>query len=123
MYMGGRYLRLGVIAASLSIAAAACSQAIVEPVSVLRLDPDTVYDPIRAGEEPPQGYRQLLARDQIAPIYEPTFIDPDQVDWPDDSLVIGLVGNQTAKAYPVTHLNQREMVIDSLEGIPVLVTW
>jgi hypothetical protein len=81
------------------------------------------YDPVTAGEELPAGYRQLLDRDQIAPIYEPTFTTPDAVDWPGDMLVIGVAGADTAKAYPVTHLNQREMVIDSLEGIPILVTW
>jgi hypothetical protein len=37
--------------------------------------------------------------------------------------VIGVAGTNSAKAYPVTHLNQREMVVDSLEGIPILVTW
>ncbi len=94
------------------------AESTVEPV-----DPGAVYDPVLAGEPLPEGYRQLLDRDQIAPIYNPEFTTPDQVDWPEDSLVIGLAGAETAKAYPVTHLNQREMVIDSLEGIPVLVTW
>jgi hypothetical protein len=28
-----------------------------------------------------------------------------------------------AKAYPVSFLNRREMVIDSINGIPILVTW
>ena len=39
------------------------------------------------------------------------------------SLQATLAGETEAKAYPVTHLNSREMVIDSLEGIPILVTW
>jgi len=87
------------------------------------VDPDSVYDPVRAGERLPQGYRPLLGRDQIAPVYSPVFTSPDNVDWPFDSLVIGVSGEKEAKAYPVTHLNRREMVIDSLEGIPILVTW
>jgi hypothetical protein len=37
--------------------------------------------------------------------------------------VIGVAAAETAKAYPVTHLNSREMVIDSLDGIPILVSW
>lgn len=86
-------------------------------------DPDAVYDPVKAGEELPRGYRPLLARDQIEPVYEPVFISAGRVDWPADSLVIGVAGAEEAKAYPVTHLNSREMVIDSLEGIPILVTW
>lgn len=85
--------------------------------------PYEVYDPVRAGESIPSGFRQLLDRDQILPVYEPVFTGPNQVDWPNEMLVIGIAGTDEAKAYPVTHLNRREMVIDSLEGIPVLVTW
>ena len=121
--MVGRNRRFALLVTCIALLAAACSQGTSETSSVTRADPSSTYDPIREGEEPPSGYRQLLARDQIAPIYEPEFVSPEQVDWPADSLVIGLVGQETAKAYPVTHLNQREMVIDSLEGIPVLVTW
>jgi len=87
------------------------------------IDPTEVYDPVRAGELAPSGFRQLLDRDQILPVYDPVFTSAGLVDWPAGMLVIGVSGEQTAKAYPVTHLNQREMVIDSLEGIPLLVTW
>ncbi len=83
----------------------------------------TNYDPVAAGEELPSGYRIGFERDQIAPVYDPSFTTADRVDWPADSLVIGVAGDTEAKAYPVTHLNSREMVIDSLEGIPILVTW
>ena len=86
-------------------------------------DPDEVYNPVDAGEPTPSGYRQVLQRDSILPVYDPVFTSADQVDWPDDSLVIGVAGAETAKAYPVTHLNSREMVIDSLDGIPILVSW
>jgi hypothetical protein len=85
--------------------------------------PSDVYDPVRAGEEPPPGFRQLLGRDQIAPEYDPVYVARDQVDWPADSLVLGVAGTKTAKAFPITHLNQREMVIDSLEGTPILASW
>lgn len=91
--------------------------------SITFAEPGLAYDPVRAGETLPEGYRQLLARDQIAPIYDPVFTTAAAVDWPGDMLVIGVAGLSEAKAYPVTHLNQREMVIDSLEGIPILVTW
>ncbi len=92
-------------------------------VTTTRIDPNEVYDPVRAGELAPPGFRQLLDRDQILPVYDPVFTSAGLVDWPAGMLVIGVSGEQTAKAYPVTHLNQREMVIDSLEGIPLLVTW
>ncbi len=86
-------------------------------------DPGEVYDPVKAGEPLPDGYRRLLDRDQILPVYEPVFTSPGQIDWPPDSLVIGVAGSKNAKAYPVTHLNRREMVIDVLEGTPILVSW
>jgi len=92
-------------------------------VSAFRTDPNDVYDPVREGETVPFGYRQLLDRDQILPVYNPVFTSADLVDWPAEMLVIGVSGEETAKAYPVTHLNQREMVIDSLDGIPLLVSW
>jgi hypothetical protein len=92
-------------------------------LTTTRIDPTEVYDPVRAGELAPPGFRQLLDRDQILPVYDPVFTSASLVDWPVGMLVIGVSGEQTAKAYPVTHLNQREMVIDSLDGIPLLVTW
>ena len=85
--------------------------------------PSDVYDPVRAGEEPPPGFRQLLDRDQIAPVYNPVYVASDEVDWPSESLVLGVAGTKTAKAYPITHLNQREMVIDTLDGTPILASW
>jgi len=89
------------------------------PISV----PDDVYDPVRAGEEVPQGFRQLLSRDAIRPVYNPTFTSASQSEWEDDTLIIGLELDGEAKAYPVSFLNRREMVNDWIAGSPVLVTW
>lgn len=86
-------------------------------------DPDDVYDPAAAGEPLPDGYHKVLGRDMIHPVYEPTFAGADEVDWPDNTDVIGVAGVTEAKAYPVSHLNFREMVIDEIEGIPILVSW
>jgi hypothetical protein len=90
---------------------------------LIRADPTETYDPVEAGEPPPEGFRQLLARDQIAPVYEPEFTSADTVDWPQDMLVVAISGESESKAYPVTHLNQREMVIDHIDGEPILVSW
>lgn len=95
----------------------------ITPSALETPDPGDVYDPVRAGEELPKGYRPLLDRDQIRPVYDPQFAAAADVEWPSDMLVIGVAGDDVAKAYPVTHLNSREMVIDSLAGIPILVTW
>jgi hypothetical protein len=86
-------------------------------------DPRDVYDPVRADEPLPEGYRQLLGRDMIHPVYDPVFADAGEVDWPDNTDVIGVAGVEEAKAYPISHLNYREMVIDDIEGIPILVSW
>jgi hypothetical protein len=86
-------------------------------------DPRETYDPVRAGEETPRGFRQLLGRDRIAPIYDPVFLAAAATEWPEDALVIGVEIEGEARAYPVSYLNSLEMVIDSIAGIPVLVTW
>jgi hypothetical protein len=92
--------------------------AVIEPV-----DPSSLYDPLKAGDATPTSYIQLLRRDQIAPIYNPSFTTADDVDWPLDALIVGVTGTETSKAYPVSHLNRREMVIDHIDGDPILVSW
>ena len=87
------------------------------------VDVAAVYNPVKEGDTLPEGFRQLLARDQIEPVYDPQYTSSDQVDWPDGMLVLGVEGTETQKAYPITHLNQREMVIDELDGEPILVSW
>ncbi len=86
-------------------------------------DSPALYDPRQAGEALPPGYRLALRRDEIKPIYGPVFIEAGKVDWPPDALVIGVAGHTEAKAYPVTHLTSREMVNDTLDGTPILVSW
>ncbi len=71
----------------------------------------------------PEGFRQLLDRDAIFPIYDPVFVPAAESDWPDNALVVGVALNGEARAYPVGHLNRREMVIDTVGGVPVLVSW
>jgi hypothetical protein len=87
------------------------------------VDIATVYNPVNEGDPLPEGFRQLLDRDQIVPVYDPQFTSSEQVDWPDGMLILGVEGTETQKAYPITHLNQREMVIDELDGKPILVSW
>ena len=87
------------------------------------VDIAAVYNPVKEGDTLPEGFRQLLARDQIEPVYDPQYTSPEQVDWPDGMLILGVEGTRTQKAYPITHLNQREMVIDELDGEPILVSW
>lgn len=88
-----------------------------------RVDPQSAYNPVLAGESLPADFRQILPRDAIRPVYDPTFVTADGVNWPDNTDVIGVEINGEAKAYPVDHLNGRELVVDELGGEPILVSW
>ena len=68
-------------------------------------------------------YRQLRRPDAIPPIYDPEFRSADGSDLPSDELIIGLNINGDARAYPAGLLYHREMVNDTVGGVPVLVTW
>jgi hypothetical protein len=74
-------------------------------------------------DEPEYTWVQLLGQDDIRPIYAPEFVPADEAGYTDDELVMGVVIEGEAKAYPVGLLNRREMVNDELAGIPILVTW
>lgn len=99
------------------------SEQIDTGASRVDVDPRSVYNPVTAGEALPDGFRQLLPRDGIQPIYEPQFTTASGVDWPDETQVIGVAGEGEAKAYPVSVLNRHEMVNDFIAGDPILVTW
>jgi hypothetical protein len=84
---------------------------------------EDIFNPRTDPVELPDGYRPVVGRDVIRPIYDPRFVPADQAAWPGDTLVLGVAFDGEAKAYPVNVLNSREMVIDRLRGIPLLVTW
>ncbi len=68
-------------------------------------------------------YRQLLPRDAINPIYEPRFVTAEKAGLDQGELVIGVELNGESKAYPIGPLVRREMVNDTVGGVPILVTW
>ena len=85
---------------------------------------DGLFDPTETGDEPlPEGYLRSWGRDQIAPVYNPTFLSAGEVDWPDDEVVIGVNINGQQRAYPVGFLSNRELVIDQIDDVPILVSW
>lgn len=86
-------------------------------------DGDGLYNPVEAGEQLPSGFRQVIARDVIRPVYTPRFVAGADIDWPDDELIIGVDLAGEARAYPVGFLNRREIVVDIHRGIPTFVTW
>lgn len=89
----------------------------------VRVDPAEAYNPVAAGERLPDGFRQLLPRDAIRPVYEPQFVEASSVPWPDHAEVIGVAMGGEAKAYPVSFLNGRELVVDEIDHVPILVSW
>ena len=115
--------RFDVVATVLGVIGIVSAVVVFGVLSHAAPDPKQTYDPSRSGDQLPKGFRQLLARDAIRPIYDPEFVTAELTPWRDDTLVIGIEQDGDAKAYPVTSLNGREMVIDRIAGIPVLVTW
>lgn len=86
-------------------------------------DPDSVYDPIVAGEGFPGGIRWVVSRDGISPVYQPKFVTAEASPLDTEDLVIGLQIDDETRAYPVGLLAAREMVNDWVAGVPVLVSW
>ena len=89
------------------------------------LEPDTDLPLASSRELAVDGtqFHQLLPRDAIAPVYDARFMPAESASLAPDELVIGVEINGESKAYPVGPLNFREMVNDTVGGIPVLVTW
>ena len=63
-------------------------------------------------------------KDGIPAILEPKFLKPDEADFlnPDDQ-VIGIKIGAQARAYPIKILNWHEVVNDSIDGKPIVVTF
>jgi hypothetical protein len=89
----------------------------------VRVDGASAYNPVTAGEALPDGFRQLLPRDAILPVYDPRFVPAEASGWSGAVEVIGVAGGGEAKAYPVSFLNGREIVVDEIGGDPILVSW
>lgn len=64
-----------------------------------------------------------LSEESFPPILEPKFDPADKTPFSDQDMVLGVVINGEAKAYPVNILNYHELVNDVAGGEPVLVTY
>ncbi|RMF21720.1 MAG: DUF3179 domain-containing protein, partial [Bacteroidetes bacterium] len=63
-------------------------------------------------------------RDGIPAIERPRFVAPEEADFLNErDLVLGVVWNGIAKAYPIAILDYHEIVNDDFGGEPVAVTW
>ena len=124
-----RVPRRHVLVAAGSTALAGClggnsgSEAITEPLSLPTADeqlplptaPATLTEEARSGGPPKDG---------IPSIDEPSFLDPESVDFLDPGdPVFGVNTDGATKAYPQKILVSHEIVNDDLDGTPVSVTY
>jgi hypothetical protein len=97
---------------------AACGSAVESGAGTVQLD--ELQNPTAVA---PFSFDPLLPFDAIPPVYDPEFLPAKESPYSDEELVIGIAIAGEAKAYSITVLRSREMVNDSLAGIPILVTW
>ncbi len=68
-------------------------------------------------------FYQAVPPDAIVPIYEPKFVEQNEIEiWPGE-MVMGVEINGEAHAYPIGLMRKREIVNDVVGGVPILVTW
>lgn len=79
--------------------------------------PDEVYNPVSAGQPLRGAYRQLLRRDAILPVYDLEFTSADEVDRPNDSLVMGVAGAETTGSTGSGHGVFCTMVMEFIEYV------
>lgn len=67
---------------------------------------------------------KLLEPDAIPSIDEPQFVRAPEADFmDDDEPVLGVVIEGVARAYSTWHLDQHEIVNDTIAAQPLAVTW
>lgn len=79
-----------------------------------------------AGAEPTElKIISVLPRDAIQAILDPTFVSGEEAEaqMVPASRVIGLSINGDHRAYSTAQLSSREVVNDTVGGVPVVVTW
>lgn len=113
----------GFVLVALSIWAFTEDTTPVRTAAGVRVSPRDAYNPVAAGERLPDGFRQLLPRDAIRPVYDPQFVSAASIPWPATIDVIGVTLGGEARAYPVSFLNGRELVVDEIDNVPILVSW
>ena len=63
-------------------------------------------------------------KDGIPAILEPKFLSPEAASYLNDSdQVIGIQIGAEARAYPIKILNWHEVVNDTVNGVPIIVTF
>lgn len=84
--------------------------------------PSDTGDPTAPGRE--LTIITLLARDGIPAIFDPLFKSPAETDnYLPDEPVLGISVNGDNRVYSIPFLSGREIVNDTVGGVPVAVTW
>ena len=65
----------------------------------------------------------VLPRDAIPPVYEPSSQPPAQYDGDPDDEVVVVERDGAVRGYPVRYLDYHEVVDDELGATPIAVTW
>ena len=87
-------------------------------------DPFEILNPLNDGRAVDlDEYLRNTAPDSIAPVYTPEYIAPNDAPLTVDELVMGVEINGESRAFPVGLMRNREMVNDTIGGVPVLVSW
>ncbi len=99
-----------------------------EPTPEIEEQPTTVPLPTTRPRRLSAGELQLAADiDDIPAIFaeDDIFVDAEvgSQEWVDEELVIGVVINDDARAYPIRLLSNHEIVNDTIGGDPVVITW
>ncbi len=72
----------------------------------------------------PEDIQTILPKDGIQAIMKPSFESAREATWLAGSdSVVGVAINGEARAYPVPILSDREIVNDTVGGVPIAVTW
>ena len=113
-------------------AASSAAPALADEPALAGIDPDgdgdfsapfDLLNPTGQKAVDPGEYRKLIARDVIVPVYEPRYVGPEEANLVGQELVMGVEVNGEAKAFPIGLIRNREIVNDTIGGIPLLITW
>lgn len=87
---------------------------------------DESRDPPSQGQPSQLDYNpRTVLRRPIRPIVDPEVVTVSQAEVTDNELVIGVVVDGTARAYPINQLTgpQREIINDQIGHTPIAATW
>ncbi|MDT8410492.1 MAG: DUF3179 domain-containing protein [Wenzhouxiangellaceae bacterium] len=131
MMIPQRFSRPAACAATIFLAAMACSSSAQEDRPRNRFDHDILVETFGFDETTPASvefehlYQGCPARDCIPSIDEPRYVDAEKAAefMAEDELIMAMDYRGHQRAWPVRILDFHEIVNDSFDGEPVAITW